>query len=222
MTGSIQVRGEIETTIPPDLVKKHDAAEEKQEARDKLRFRVEVAGLVFVIIYAGLTAWQGCLTRHLVKISQDTYTAANRPYLGVDGIDLSQTTDPANPKLPAAKVDVHIKNFGPVPSINTVIHMSVYQNGVFVPGQVTDPIQTTDNNGRPGSIYPTETRHFILVETADDYEDIFLKHKTILDIDMEVSYDWPSGHSEECSRHRYYWINNSFLNLGPSCNQREK
>jgi len=76
ITGNIHVTGEIEAHVPPDLAKKRDAAEKKQEARDKLRFGVEVAGLVFVIIYAGLTLWMSYSAYRSAKAAMNQATTS--------------------------------------------------------------------------------------------------------------------------------------------------
>lgn len=91
VTGSIQVRGEIETHIPADLVEKRAAAEEKNDARDKFRLRIEVTGLIFVIIYAGLTAliafesYKAATSSELAaKISSDQLVLFERPWIAPD------------------------------------------------------------------------------------------------------------------------------------------
>jgi hypothetical protein len=115
VAGSIQIRGGVETTIPANLVKKRDAAEEYKEARDKFRLRVEVAGLVVVLIYAGLTAWQACSTQRIATLTHDQYQVDQRPWLGVteiatppelhEGVDLNSTAYLANTgKTPAFHV----------------------------------------------------------------------------------------------------------------------
>ena len=100
---------------PPDLAKKNDAADKKKEARDKLRLRVEVSGLIIVIIYAGLTAWQACSTQRIVILTRDQYHVDQRAWVGVteiatppelhEGTDLNSTAYLANTgKTPAFHV----------------------------------------------------------------------------------------------------------------------
>src|SRR6185437_3192677 len=90
VSGSIHVRGEIETHIPADVIKKHDAEEKKKEARDKFRLSVEIAGLISVIVYAVLTGFlvyfaNGQL-KESRKVTQDAdahFRMGQRAWVGV-------------------------------------------------------------------------------------------------------------------------------------------
>jgi hypothetical protein len=131
VTGSIQVRGEIETHIPPNLAKKHDAAEEKKEARDELRFRVEVTGLVFIIIYAGLTAWQaisadGQLTeaRKSTQTIVDNFKVGQRAWIGLQ--EQSTVTVPLSTSEPV-NWDLLFKNYGQSPALRVRIHTRILE-----------------------------------------------------------------------------------------------
>lgn len=135
VTGSIHVRGEIETTVPPDFAKKRDVAEEKQEARDKLRFRVEVTGLVFVIIYAGLTAWQGWSSQKATNAAKNAADTAHdalvldeRPWVGTNN-HLSVQIVKGSP----IKIHLEIQNFGKSPAFNEASFNNVTDRPINVP-----------------------------------------------------------------------------------------
>jgi hypothetical protein len=62
-----------------DLTYEHNAEREEDNARDKKKFRVEIATLIVVAIYAGLTASQGCSTQkaaEAAKSAADTASSA--------------------------------------------------------------------------------------------------------------------------------------------------
>jgi|GEM_PF-4014237 len=119
VTGSIHVRGEIETKIPTDLAKKRDAAEEKKETRDRHRFWVEVAGLIFIIVYAGLTAWQADTTQKIAHLTEQQMITSQRPWVG---------TDLKEPVILIAddgkKIEWHVnfKNYGNSPALHVRWH----------------------------------------------------------------------------------------------------
>lgn len=109
---NIHVTGEVETRLPPELAKKRETAKEKQEVRDKLRFGVEVAGLVFIIIYAGLTAWTASSTQDQLKVSQRSFLVGERPWVSI--------VFPGNTSLTGAfiPVTVGVRNTGKTPAEN--------------------------------------------------------------------------------------------------------
>src|SRR5258708_5737621 len=70
ISGSVNVRGEIETKRPPDLAQEHNTERKEDNAHEKKKLVVEVATLVIVAIYAGLTAWQGCSTQEAANAAK--------------------------------------------------------------------------------------------------------------------------------------------------------
>jgi hypothetical protein len=74
--GDITVRGQIETHVPPSAAEQHEAERKEDKRRDKNSFIVGVLTLIFVIIYAGLTALQVWVTR--VQFHKD-----QRPYVWI-------------------------------------------------------------------------------------------------------------------------------------------
>jgi hypothetical protein len=116
VTGSIQVRGEIETKIPPDLAKKRDAAEEQKETRDKKRYILEVIGVIAVIMYAGITIYQAYLTR-------TQFTKEERPFVLVSEIRKIQFSVGK-----AVITDIKFSNSGKSPAL----HMATIGPGILV------------------------------------------------------------------------------------------
>jgi hypothetical protein len=88
ISGSINVRGEIEAKRPPDLTKEHNTEREQDKTSERKRFVVEIATLVLVAIYAGLTLWQACSantsSKEAVKsngISRDALVTVQRAFI---------------------------------------------------------------------------------------------------------------------------------------------
>jgi hypothetical protein len=90
--GDITVRGQLEVHAPPDLIQREETERAKDRTHKKREFLVSLITLGFVILYAGLTAWQGCSTRSVVTEAQNANKiaiAANRPWIGQIEGDLS-------------------------------------------------------------------------------------------------------------------------------------
>jgi hypothetical protein len=124
VSGSIHVRGEIETHIPDEATKKRDAANEQKEARDKFRLRIEIAGLIFVIIYAGLTGFLVSYTsdqlkeaRKVTKLSDENFRRSERAWINTNFVTPVFYIREGEP--PLYKFAVH--NYGQSPALNTAI-----------------------------------------------------------------------------------------------------
>jgi hypothetical protein len=90
--GDITVRGQLEVHAPPDLVQKEDAERKDDKTHKKKEFIVSTLTLGFVILYAGLTAWQASSTKSAVTEAQNANKiaiTANRPWIGQVEGDLS-------------------------------------------------------------------------------------------------------------------------------------
>ncbi len=71
---------------------------------------------------------QATATNELAATAQKTFEIVNRPYIGVEAIyqDEDRTKNTMN-------IDVHIRNFGPVPALGVELKSHWYQNGVEAP-----------------------------------------------------------------------------------------
>ncbi|HEX4486881.1 MAG TPA: hypothetical protein VH088_11470, partial [Terriglobales bacterium] len=65
--GSIRVSGQIEVHPPPNTNKEETPEQKKARSYRFLNFVVAAATLLAVVIYAGLTFWQACLTQVVIK-----------------------------------------------------------------------------------------------------------------------------------------------------------
>jgi hypothetical protein len=214
--GSIHVRGTIEADLPPDVRKKQDAANEKQDAREAKRYVVEIVTLIAVIVYAGLTAWQAFLTRQLVITANKTFELSNRPYLGVNGIRIEHVARDASGQIMRSPtpqpwtvdmgIDVDVKNFGTVPATNVKSTWAELFAGVDRGGG--ERLSDTPSTVFQGTIVtlPGETG-------KNAYPEV-IKGTTKLDLRITFTYDGPSGHYVYCQNEEYSPVDNMFLDTG--------
>jgi hypothetical protein len=119
ISGSIDVRGEIETKRPPDLTLEHKTERKEDNAHEKKKFVAEIATLVVVAIYAALTWWQGCSTKKAADAARDNIIQIERnvhlderAWLGVENI-------PGSAKIGEFfGAVVYFKNTGKTPAKN--------------------------------------------------------------------------------------------------------
>jgi hypothetical protein len=210
ISGGINVRGEIEAKRPPDLTQEHRTERNEDQTSSRKKFVVEIATLIVVTIYAGLTFWQACTTQKIANLTKKTYETSQRPYIGVNGIaarfDFRPNDKIRNPKdAIGLQFQCEIKNFGPVPGTNFSASWKIFFNGQEQPGE---KIPDT-----PSTLYPTETANFGGAANEAELQSIRAR-ATILESEVNVEYDGPTGHTSECVKYRYEPSINVFFNLG--------
>jgi hypothetical protein len=84
VNGSIRVSGQIEVHNPPDSAKEETPEQKKTRTYRFANFVVSTLTLLAVVIYAGLTAWQACLTRDISRTANAQLVSSNRPWIGPD------------------------------------------------------------------------------------------------------------------------------------------
>ena len=82
-----------------------------------------VAATILMAIGTMFSAWTSW---RVARLTRDFYSTSNRPYLGVASIKL----DRSNPERPASWIE--FRNFGNIPSEQTVIEVSTLVNGRLV------------------------------------------------------------------------------------------
>jgi hypothetical protein len=75
------VDGKIETTIHPDLVRKYDAGQGKQDSRESIKLKIELATLIVIFIYTAVAAWQGCSNQRAANAAKSAADTAARSLL---------------------------------------------------------------------------------------------------------------------------------------------
>jgi hypothetical protein len=210
--GSIVVRGEIETKVPPDLVQKHDREREEDGTQERKKFRVEIITLFFVAIVACLTAWQDYLTHEEVQVSQ----RGSRPFVGAAEFEFLYYGTADSPAVPfptpqtvKMKVKKFIKNYGPLPALNFASDWRAYVDGVEK--------GRTGGTQFPETLNPSEGRHMDFPFGVDDTRAI-LDGKKTLTFSWRYSYDGPDGHYQECILERYEPTMYGIHTVGPCQN----
>ena len=124
----VHVRGTIYTNLSPDEEKRR-SAERKQDAtaheterkidlgRESHKVWLERFTLLAVIIYAGITCWQGCLTRESITNNTKQFQIDQRPYVWDNNVRPGVSIEP-NQKMWANIVMI---NFGKSPALKTRI-----------------------------------------------------------------------------------------------------
>ncbi|SRR5579871_4325640 len=113
----VTVDGKIETNFPLNLVKKYDAASDKQERWDQKKFLAEIVTIGFLFIYTTVAAWQACLTNRSLADQRDALHVLQRPWIGV-GSKTATQDDVAVEEGKEPFFFTDIENFGNTPAWN--------------------------------------------------------------------------------------------------------
>jgi hypothetical protein len=152
MNNNIYVRGEIEVGRTPDLTKEHEAERQEDSSHEQRKYFIEKLTLFVVVIYAGLTAWQGYSTKKsadaaknaadaasgTLRMAREQFRIEERPYLsphprgGYETIEKNgQTTSSIfaitkGNNVDSAIVAVDFQNDGRSPAIEVVTTGTIY------------------------------------------------------------------------------------------------
>jgi hypothetical protein len=223
-SGDTRVSGEVEIKVPPDLLTEYRTGQKENTTHNDKSRLINWLTLLAVVIYAGLTAWQGCETRQLVRTGQDTYDAIDRPYIGVDGVSvtlfkpnprggITKIIDPGEDKL-AIRMDISIavKNYGSVPALNASSFMDVRLDGVAI------PVDTSLRSDQGTEFFPGGVHSLPGIITGETYLDI-ASGKSILQLNVKFTYKYGGKTYSYCERHQYSPGALLFVNLGDVCDQ---
>jgi len=127
---NVRITGTIKVGRDPSLTQEHNTERREDAASETKKYRVEIATLVVVIIYAGLTFWQGWLTRDIARTSQLQARAAQEQseISHLQMRSFVQVTPPEVEKLELSDLKTfdflfYIQNVGKVAA--TKIHMDM-------------------------------------------------------------------------------------------------
>jgi hypothetical protein len=159
--------------------------------------------------------WKAMLDAN--TISKTAADLAYRPYIGVDQIEVrfyrgeADRTGTINPTAQTTEmgITVQIKNFGPVPGTNCVSEWHVFVGDTEIPHtKVAD---------RPATFFPGQLLSLGAILTPLGYKVVSRGEKP-LTVSVKVSYDGPTGHTEECERAQYLPQASRFGKLGCPAN----
>lgn len=111
----VRVDGRIEATIHPDLVQKYDTGQSKQESREAIKLRIEIATLIVLFIYTSVTLWQACTTHDVAKTSQRQLELDQRPWVGLMGNNHIAVEVVKNSPI---KIKIELQNVGKTPALD--------------------------------------------------------------------------------------------------------
>jgi hypothetical protein len=127
--GNITVRGELEVHQPPDAIEADNTERKDQKSNRNRTFLVSWLTLVAVVIYAGITFWQGCSAKKSADAAKDAANTAhdalvlvNRPWVGpMQGASLDVYRETSSSGYYLLKIP--IKNSGPSPALHVSHHV---------------------------------------------------------------------------------------------------
>jgi len=216
---NIHVRGEIEVHPESGFTEKRDAEHTEDDRKEKNRFTVtivvQVLTLIAVIVYAGLTARQASLTRKIVEVSQKTYDASERPYVGVNHLTVIYIShDKTGDKTSSMRISqtygfdftAEIKNFGPVPGTDFEATWKIFINDIYNPGK--PKIEDTAS-----MLFPGEA---VLLGASIRNDSYFrlINGSDVLNLEISIAYGGPAGRYHECERKQFSPDVGAFISLG--------
>jgi hypothetical protein len=183
----------------------------------------EIVLVVITIRIACIYSDQLDQMRESVKIAHDTFVAANKPSVGVNGISPMYGTKTdggeAFSSLRTKKTDnlgfrVDVKNFGSVAATNFTAKWIVFLDGV--PGKGIGPESGTV------VLFPQKSIFFQGYIGSENYQAVVVSATKTLELEVTVSYDGPGPNQNYtyCEKDRFSPTMNAFTNLGAACTGR--
>ncbi|HEV7676789.1 MAG TPA: hypothetical protein VGQ12_19840 [Candidatus Angelobacter sp.] len=110
----------IVTYSPPALTDQERAEKEDEKRRNKLKFRLEVAGFIVLTLYTGFTGFMYWEMKESTKTAKRQFDMSERPWVTADLVSVGPITydDPKRVKIQFA---IKIVNIGHSPAINVNI-----------------------------------------------------------------------------------------------------
>ncbi len=143
--------------------------------------------------------------------SADAAENANRPYVGINGTNITYvgTMGPSarpNAGTNSMSFSIEIKNFGPVPGTSVSETWDVWAGGVK---------QNVEEKGigLPYTSFPGKSVYKTGAVGTRDYPAV-MGEKMKLTWELTISYSGPKGRYKECEREQFLPKINAFLNLG--------
>jgi hypothetical protein len=168
--GSIAVRGELEIDVKPSLVQAHKTERREDAAHNKKVFIVSIVTLVFVIIYALLTAWQAYSAHRSLDAIKEQFQFDQRPYIAL--LDLGIVDVNGNPtKFTIGEpifVNIPYKNVGKSPAFNMVIHRHLLFGSQATKFKI-EPPDSDDTFAMGRVLEPTSGEHVTAISVEDTF-----------------------------------------------------
>ncbi len=119
--------GRVEIDLAPRLRDQHNTEYSETSTHSHRQLVATICATIGALLVAFLAAWQGCEAHRVASIAQDTYNAANTPYVGaatvVHHIHFDFGLVPPDNAGTVSLIPLYvgisytIKNFGPLPAL---------------------------------------------------------------------------------------------------------
>jgi hypothetical protein len=194
------VRVWIETDSLQGLIDEYRAAREKRTPTENLQLLLGAITLTAIVVYTVLTGWY-------VRTANKTYTAAYRPYVGIQNIMHSE-----NPKTHDVGIQIEIKNSGTVPADGVESELTTFENGVRQSNE-------SDVTPKPAKriMIPGQSQFIRTLTDQQGWLNI-VSGRVVLEFEIRLQYSGPDGAVyKQCERDRYMPEYDYFPNLGQNC-----
>lgn len=169
--------------------------------------------------YGAVAFWQSYETRTLVKTAQDTYTAIDRPYVGIDTVDRAFIKLDAHGNVinlggnakgaQAMGYRIGTKNYGSVPAEKFSSESKMTIGDEQVPGIYASKT--------PGELFPGQTVFFVVSVGQSSYEDVIYGRKR-LSLFVHLTYQYAGKSYEYCEKQQYeVGPRSSLVSAGVDC-----
>lgn len=125
ISGKVDVDRVIEANISRGFINQYKAARNENTPRDNWRFFLEILTLIALLVYAALTAWQGCSSQKILDVTRDQFREATRPRVVIQGFRIANISGGEIGKPMAGKpvvADIVFKNIGKSVALRLTIH----------------------------------------------------------------------------------------------------
>jgi hypothetical protein len=176
----------------------------------------EVVTVLLTAAIAGTTVFYTVYSKKLVRISQRSFEASNRPYIGVDGIAIQHDgigsdgkpfhSPHPTPQTNSWTFSATIKNFGTVSGTKFIAMEKIFIDGKELTAQSMP--------GKPFTMFPNQT---IQIGQATFREPLYreiMDGKKQLEVEIFLNYDGVGGPYSECQKGHYEAELDRFINLG--------
>ena len=145
---------------------------------------------LMALLMVAATAFSAIATWRATRIADAIYRVAERPYLGVEQVEIDRTfeSDP--------RIVVHYKNFGPVAAEDSVLRETISVDGKSIAKGMTEL--------KAGILSPS-VPHRLHAHLAPDDLDAVVQRGARLIVDVDMHYRGPGG-GLLCYREQFLYI----------------
>lgn len=110
--GNVHVDGQVSIELMPKEKADRRASEEKQDAKDLKKWRLEISTFGVIAIYAALTLWQGCSTQQIANLTREQFRKDQRAWVSLSDVQINKF-EPGSP----LDIKILFTNTGKTPAV---------------------------------------------------------------------------------------------------------